>query len=250
LTRTNLVDENLIDLIEPTKGVILYGPPGTGKTTLARNIGKIFGASGSRIKRMTATEIKSKWHGESEGNIRKLFELAIKEYELYGDNAPLHILIIDEIDAILGSRGDSCSSNIKDSIVNQFLGEMDGLVQFANCIIIGITNRLELLDQACLRPGRFGCHIHVDLPNESQRKLIFESFHKKLERAGIISDIRLFNYELISSLTQGMSGAGIKNIYQLCVSEHVNKKMDGIQYIIEPTTLRTILRSNYKVIIE
>lgn len=248
LTRTTLVDENLADLIEPTKGVILYGPPGTGKTTLARNLGKIFGATGSRIKRITATEIKSKWHGESEGNIRKLFAQAIAEYELHGDNAPLHMLIIDEIDAIMGKRGGSISDT-KDSIVNQILGEMDGLIQFNNCIIIGITNRLELLDEACLRPGRFGCHIHVDLPNEEQRKLIFEAFHRKLERSKIIKPIDDFNYQLISQLTDGLSGADIKNIYQMATTEHINKKIENIVYIVEPITLYEILEDRYHITI-
>lgn len=248
LTRTNLVDENLIDLIEPTKGVILYGPPGTGKTTLARNIGKIFGAIGSRIRRITATEIKSKWHGESEDNIRKLFKRAIEEYELHGDNAPLHILIIDEIDAVLGTRGESIS-DVKDSIVNQFLGEIDGLVQFNNCIIIGITNRLELLDPACLRPGRFGCHIHVDLPSCEQRKLIFESFHRKLERANIIHHVDEFNYQLIAELTHGLSGADIKHIYQLATAEHINKKMNGIVYNVNHDTVNTILKTHYNITI-
>lgn len=246
LTRTNLIDENLLDLIEPIKGVILYGPPGTGKTTLARNICKIFDTTGSRIKQITATEIKSKWHGESEGNIRKLFSHAILDYEKYGKNAPLHILIIDEIDAILGARGNSIC-DVKDSIVNQILGEMDGLVQFDNIIIIGITNRLELLDKACLRPGRFGCHIHVKLPNEDQRKLIFEAFHRKLEKANIIDKSSEFNYQLIANVTDKLSGADIKHIYQLATNEHINKKMEGIVYHIDQQLIFSLLNKYYDI---
>ena len=247
LTRTSLVDDNLMDFIEPTKGVLLYGAPGTGKTTLARNLGKIFGAYGTRINRITATEIKSKWHGESEGNIRNLFKDAINEYNVYGKNAQLHILIIDEIDAIIGSRDTGTNSDIKNSIVNQFLGEMDGLVQFDNCIIIGITNRIDTIDQACLRPGRFGCHIHVGLPNKDQRKLIFESFHRKLEKTKVIENMELFDYELIANKTEGLSGASIKNIYQLCVSEHINKKIEGIFHIIDQQMIFSILKHNYNI---
>lgn len=248
LTRTNLVDDALIDLIEPTKGVILCGPPGTGKTTLARNIGKIFGSTGSRIKQLNATEIKSKWHGESEGNIRKLFKHAIEEYELYGDDAPLHILIIDEIDAIAGARGNSVN-DVSDSVVNQFLGEMDGLCQFKNCVIIGITNRLEIIDPAFLRPGRFGCHIFVDLPNCAQRKLIFESYHKKLERANIICKSENVRYDSIAFATTGLSGADIKNIYQLCATEHINKKIDGILHIITEKDILSILETLHHITI-
>jgi ATP-dependent 26S proteasome regulatory subunit len=247
ITRTNLVSEHILDLIEPAKGIILHGPPGTGKTTFARNLGKLLACTGSKIKFLTSTEIKSKWHGESEGNVRKLFKDAIDAYELYGKDSPLYIVVIDEIEAILGTRSGCSSSDIKDAIVNQFLGEMDGLNQFDNCIFIGTTNRLDILDPACLRPGRFGCVITIDAPNEDQRKVIFESYHKKMEKGGVIFPLDQFDYTTIAKLTDGFTGAVIKNVFHLCVSDYINNKMNGNERICQPEDLYSILREKYKI---
>jgi ATP-dependent 26S proteasome regulatory subunit len=225
ITRTNVVDESIIDLIEPSKGIMLHGPPGTGKTTFARNLGRILGCTGSKLKFLTSTEIKSKWHGGSEGNIRKLFEKAVNSYELLGDLSPLHILVIDEIDAILGKRSEDINSDVNNSTVNQFLGEMDGLRQYSNIVVIGITNRIHSIDEAALRSGRFGCKIEIGRPNESQLKLIYESYHRKLLKAGVITND--FVYDDIVQLSKGYTGADVKRIFNLCMSAYVNNKMMG-----------------------
>lgn len=230
ITRTNLVDPKLIPFIKPSKGIILYGPPGTGKTTFARNIATILGCDNNFVKFITATEIMSKYFGESEHNFRKLFQPAIDAYQALGELAPLHILIIDELDAILGKRTDnSTSCSATNSIVNQFLGLMDGLVQFSNLVIIGITNRLDSLDKACIRPGRFGCKIFIENPSMEQREKIIKLYHGRIFDCGIIEPI---DYVEFASLTDGCTGADIENIFANCIGEYTSSVMMGNKKII------------------
>ena len=217
LPRTNFMPKGLVNILRPTRGVILYGPPGTGKTTLARNIGSLLHIPSEDVNMITATEILNKFIGESEENIRGLFEHAKKNPN------KVHLLIIDEMDAILGSR--KGQTEIRNSIVNQFLGEMDGLNQISNILIIGITNRLDMLDSAVLRPGRFSCLIKCDLPNKSSRKQIIQLYINKLQAAEISMDE--FDLNEMAEKTDGFSCADIEYIFNCLIdklAEHLFEK--------------------------
>jgi vesicle-fusing ATPase len=135
------------------KGILLYGPPGTGKTLMARQIGKMLNAKDPKI--VNGPEILDKYVGQSEANIRLLFADAEEEERRLGPNSGLHIIIFDEIDAICKSRGTSGgSTGVNDTVVNQLLSKIDGVEQLNNILVIGMTNRRDMMDEALLRPGR------------------------------------------------------------------------------------------------
>lgn len=135
------------------KGILLYGPPGCGKTLLARQIGKMLNAREPKV--VNGPEILNKYVGESEANIRKLFADAEEEQRRLGANSGLHIIIFDEIDAICKQRGSMAgSTGVHDTVVNQLLSKIDGVEQLNNILVIGMTNRPDLIDEALLRPGR------------------------------------------------------------------------------------------------
>jgi len=194
------------------KGIILYGPPGTGKTTLARNLGMLLNCEGERFKFVCGPEIFSKWVGSSEKNIREIFKPAKEAWNQLGENSPTFMVVIDEIDAILPKRDESTHNPVRNSVVNQFLAEMDGLVFFDNLICIGITNRLELLDSAVIRSGRFGIHVKIDLPDANGRLEIFKIHSKMLSQHNKMSAI---DFDQLVSLTDGYSGADIEQIVKM-----------------------------------
>jgi transitional endoplasmic reticulum ATPase len=144
------------------RGILLYGPPGTGKTMLAKAIARECGTSFVAVK---GPELFSKWVGESEEGVRRVFARARQL-------APA-VVFFDEIDALLAwRRGSDGDSGVSARVVNQFLAEMDGVVELAGVTVIGATNRRELIDPAALRPGRLGTHIHVPLPDASGRAAV------------------------------------------------------------------------------
>ena len=143
--------------IEPPKGVLLYGPPGTGKTLLAKAVAN---ESGAYFISISGPEIMSKFYGESEANLRKVFEEAEK-------NAP-SIIFIDEIDAIAPKR-EEVSGEVERRVVSQLLTLMDGLKSRGKVIVIGATNRPNALDPALRRPGRFDREIEVPVPDRNGR---------------------------------------------------------------------------------
>ncbi|GIQ88798.1 hypothetical protein KIPB_011132, partial [Kipferlia bialata] len=132
-----------------TKGILLYGPPGTGKTLLARQIGRMLNCKTPKV--VSGPEILSKYVGQAEENLRALFSDAEKDYQEMGDDSDLHLIIFDEIDAICKSRGGrSDSTGVYDSMVNQLLAKMEGVDELHNILIIGMTNRKDLIDSALL----------------------------------------------------------------------------------------------------
>lgn len=159
--------------IRHVKGLILYGPPGTGKTLMARQIAKMLHAREPKI--INGPEILNKYVGQSEENIRALFRDAELEYKSKGENSQLHIIIFDELDAICKQRGArQDNTGVGDSVVNQLLAKMDGVEQLNNILVIGMTNRLDMLDEALLRPGRFEVQLEISLPDLQGRYQILK----------------------------------------------------------------------------
>jgi len=149
--------------INPPKGILLYGPPGTGKTLLAKMVANETEANFISIK---GPEVLSKWVGESEKAIREIFKKARQA-------APC-IIFFDEIDSIVSRRGDETGSKVGERIVNQILTELDGLEELYGVVIIGATNRPDLIDPGLLRPGRFDKLLLVNVPDAKARHEIFK----------------------------------------------------------------------------
>ncbi len=167
------------------KGVLLYGSPGTGKTLIARSIARMLGTK--KIKYVNGPELFNKFVGNSELNLRALFRGAEKEWRQKGKESDLHIIIFDEIDALFKKRGTTRSgTGIEDSLVNQMLTKLDGLEQIGNILIIGTTNRKDLLDEALLRKGRLGIHIQICLPDEKGRREIMDIHTKNLRENNLL----------------------------------------------------------------
>ena len=193
--------------IKHVKGILLYGPPGTGKTLIARKIGSMITEKEPKI--VNGPEIMDKYVGQSEKNIRDLFNDAKYDYDMNKDNSDLHVIIFDELDAISRTRGRSgAQSGVNDSVVNQLLSMIDGVNQLNNIFIIGMTNRKDLIDEALLRAGRIEVHIEIGLPNLDGRKQIFRIHTNKMQNNSMMSkdvDINALAY-----LTDNYSGAEIE----------------------------------------
>lgn len=154
--------------LHPPKGVLLYGPPGCGKTLIAKAVAnslskRIGDGSASYFINVKGPELLNKYVGETERRIRLIFERA---RELAHDGRPV-IVFFDEMESIFRTRGSGVSSDMETTVVPQLLTELDGVESLSNVIVIGATNREELIDPAILRPGRLDVKIRVDRPNEA-----------------------------------------------------------------------------------
>ncbi len=197
--------------IRGEKGILLYGPPGTGKTSLARAVAKYLNCSDERIMVQSGPSLLGKWVGETEANIRALFNPSWKAMQKLGSKSPLFVVIIDEIDAIAPDRS-YATMNWEASMVNQLLSVMDGYFQRDNLLVIGMTNLRKRIDPALLRPGRFGTQIKIDLPSQEVRKEIFEVYLQPLRTHHLVAeDVDL---EVICQRTEGFSGADIKGLVE------------------------------------
>ncbi|MBI2666911.1 AAA family ATPase [Candidatus Woesearchaeota archaeon] len=182
--------------IRPPRGILLYGPPGTGKTLLAKAVAK---ESEANFILINGPSLLSKWVGESEKGLRDIFRKARQ-------TAPT-IIFFDEIDALFPRRySGSDGSKVKEGMVNQLLAEMDGLEGLQDVVVIGATNRPDLIDPALLRPGRFDRIILAPVQDEEGRKRILEIYLKKMP---IASDVLA---EELAKLTQGYVGADIEGL--------------------------------------
>jgi transitional endoplasmic reticulum ATPase len=181
--------------IRAPKGVLLFGPPGTGKTLLAKAVATEAEANFISVR---GPEVFNKYVGESEKAVREFFRKARQV-------APC-ILFFDEIDAILGARGMRDDSGVSQRIVNQFLAELDGMQSLQNVLVIGATNRADILDPAALRPGRFDTVVFVPPPDRDARIDIFKVHTRRMPLADDVS------LEKLADLTDGFSGADIENL--------------------------------------
>ncbi|KAL6475575.1 hypothetical protein MHYP_G00166150 [Metynnis hypsauchen] len=202
------------------KGILLFGPPGCGKTLMARQIGKMLNAREPKV--VNGPEILNKYVGESEANIRKLFADAEEEQKRLGVNSGLHIIIFDEIDAICKQRGSMAgSTGVHDTVVNQLLSKIDGVEQLNNILVIGMTNRPDLIDEALLRPGRLEVKMEIGLPDESGRVQILNIHTTRMKQSNMLAtdvDIKELAVE-----TKNFSGAELEGLVRAAQSTAMNR---------------------------
>ncbi len=182
--------------VKPPKGVLIYGAPGTGKTLLAKAVANESNANFIAVK---GPELLSKWVGESEKGVREVFRKARQ-------TAPT-VVFFDEIDSIASTRGGGISdSGVTQRVVNQLLTEIDGMEELQDVAVIAATNRVDIIDPALIRPGRFDRHIKVDLPDTDARLEIFKVHTKDMPLDPGID----LNY--LAKNTEGYSGADIEAV--------------------------------------
>lgn len=177
--------------IDPPKGVLLHGPPGTGKTLIAKAVAN---ESGANFYTINGPEIMSKYYGQSEENLRKIFDEAEK-------NAP-SIVFIDEIDAIAGKRSET-HGEVEKRVVSQLLTLMDGLKGRGKLIVIGATNIPDQIDPALRRPGRFDREIRIDAPDRDGRKEILQIHTRGMPKAEAVE------LDKLADITYGYVGADL-----------------------------------------
>ncbi|XP_031494447.1 vesicle-fusing ATPase [Nymphaea colorata] len=208
--------------IKHVKGMLLHGPPGTGKTLMARQIGKML--NGREPKIVNGPEVLSKFVGETEKNVRDLFADAENDQRTRGDQSDLHVIIFDEIDAICKSRGSTRDgTGVHDSIVNQLLTKIDGVESLNNVLLIGMTNRKDLLDEALLRPGRLEVQVEISLPDENGRLQILQIHTSKMkENSFLAADV---NLQELAARTKNYSGAELEGVVKSAVSFALNRQI-------------------------
>ena len=177
--------------IEAPRGILLHGPPGCEKTLLAKAVATESEANFIAIR---GPELLSKWVGESEEGIRRVFRRARQV-------APC-IVFFDEIDAIAGTRGQEVGTKVTERVVNQLLTEVDGIEKLERVTVVAATNRPDLLDSALLRPGRFDSLIEIPMPDEEARLAILKVHTRKMPLINV-------DLENLARRTEGFSGADI-----------------------------------------
>src|SRR6185437_5096521 len=182
--------------IRPAKGFLLFGPPGTGKTLMAKAVARESNANFIATK---SSDLLSKWYGESEQQVSRLFARARQV-------APT-VIFIDEIDSLVPARGGSMGEPaVTERVVNTILAEMDGLEELQSVVVIGATNRPNLLDQALLRPGRFDELVYVPVPDQAGRLQILRIQTRDMPLG---PDVDL---EDVARRTQGYTGADLGDV--------------------------------------
>ena len=199
----------------PPKGVLFYGPPGCGKTLLAKAIATECQANFISIK---GPELLTMWFGESEANVRDVFDKA--------RSAAPCVLFFDELDSVAKARGGSGGDGggATDRVINQILTEMDGMNAKKNVFIIGATNRPDILDPAIMRPGRLDQLLYIPLPDKASRVAIMKAAFKKTPLASNI------DLNAIATATHGFSGADMAGIAQrackLAIRESIAREIE------------------------
>lgn len=180
---------------DPSRGVLFYGPPGCGKTLLAKAVASECAANFLSVK---GPELLSMWVGESESNVRNIFDKARQ--------ASPCIIFFDELDSITSARGNHNDSGVSDRVINQLLTELDGVEARKSIFTIGATNRPDIIDPAIIRPGRLDQLIYIPMPDEPARLSIFKA---QLRKVSVDPNV---NLGALAHATEGYSGADIAEI--------------------------------------
>lgn len=205
--------------IKHTKGILLYGPPGCGKTLLARELGKLLNCEEPII--VSGPELLAGLVGKSEENVRNLFANAMADKS----ETKLHLIILDEFDALVKQRGSNRGdTGVGDNIVNQFLAMIDGPKQLNNILLICMTNRKDLIDEAILRAGRIEVHIEIQLPDQAGREEILmihtrEAMKNKYLDPGV-------NIQELAALTKNYTGAELEGLVKAASQFALTREVD------------------------
>ncbi|MDD1692131.1 MAG: CDC48 family AAA ATPase [Methanoregula sp.] len=201
--------------IEPPRGILLYGPPGTGKTLIAKAVAS---ESGANFIPVRGPQLLSKWVGESERAVREVFKKARQV-------AP-SIIFFDEIDALAPSRGTSSDSHVIDNVLNQILTEMDGLEELKDVVVMGATNRPDIVDPALLRAGRFDRLVYIGEPTFEDRKKIIHIHTRYMPLEGSA-------LEDIMYLTEGYTEEAIAELVEK-LGKDQNLDPENVKNAIKP----------------
>jgi transitional endoplasmic reticulum ATPase len=197
------------------RGILLHGPSGTGKTLLAKAVAT---QSEANFVSVRGPELLSKWVGESERGIREIFKRARQ-------SAPC-VVFFDEIDSIAPIRGAGGETAVTERVVSQLLTELDGMENMHGVIVLAATNRADMIDPALLRPGRFDKIIQIPLPDKESRKSILKINAEKIPTVTDEKDPQHIDFEKLSELTDGLSGADTASIANTAVSLVIHEFLD------------------------
>lgn len=226
--------------INHVRGMLLYGPPGCGKTLIARQIGKALNAREPKI--VNGPEILNKFVGGSEEKIRELFAEAEKEQLEMGDSSMLHIIIMDEMDAICKQRGTvRDGTGVSDSVVNQLLSKIDGVDSLNNILMIGMTNRKDMIDDALLRPGRLEVHVEIGLPDTKGRLQILNIHTRNMRKASRITPEALERLPELAEKAKNFSGAELEGLVKAASSYALTRCVDVKDLTKAPDTKNLVL---------
>lgn len=223
--------------LKPPKGVLLYGLPGTGKTTFARQLGAILGCENDQIRLLAAPELLDKYVGETERLLRDAFEPARKAFDEFGQESQLYLIVIDEIETLIPHRNQAEKNHVR-TMVNQFLSLIDGLKELPNIMVIGTTNRRDLIDPAALRPGRFDIQVEFEPSNIDGREETFRIYLAPfLENTLLDSDVDIRE---LARRTEGYTGAEIEGVVRIATSFFLQRILKNRSIDEPPLTLENV----------
>ena len=189
--------------LQPSRGMIFSGPPGTGKTLLAHTLSDILNAHFQVVR---GPELMTGVVGGAAEAVRRLFDAAEADWKEYGCSSPLHVIVIDEIDSLCPPRGYSngLDGGASNQVVGQFLAMLDGMTKINNIILVGTTNRYDMIDSALKRPGRLEHHFAIGLPDQDGREAIWRIHTEAMVQEKIIDEDWIPE---LAKRSEGFSGA-------------------------------------------